>query len=79
MGVSMRAIVIEESTMTLVNSTFKNLHFTEQGGAIDTLNCNVAIQNSTFRNNSAPTAGGIALRCEEGTTCTYEMPIACVR
>lgn len=71
LNVNMRAVVFEESTINLKGSTFKNLHFTEAGGAVDTLNCQVTVDGSTFKNNSAPYAGGIALRCEEGTKCDY--------
>jgi hypothetical protein len=70
-GVTMRGAFFEECTVSLVDSTFKNLAITTQGGAVDTLNSNVNIAGSTFTNNSAPIAGGIALRCEEGNTCTY--------
>lgn len=73
MDIEMRAATFEDSTMTFKGSTFKNLKFNEQGGAIDTLNSNVEIDGSTFENNSAPEAGGIALRCEEGSTCTYSI------
>lgn len=73
LGTNMRAAVFEDSTITLLGSTFKNLKYTEQGGAIDTLNSNVNISCSVFENNFAPIAGGIALRCEEGTTCSYSI------
>ena len=73
LGINIRAAIFEDSTLNLVGSTFKNLKYTEQGGAIDTLNSNVNINGSTFENNTAPIAGGIALRCEEGTTCTYSI------
>jgi predicted outer membrane repeat protein len=69
----MRAAVFEESTVKLITSTFKNLKSTEQGGAVDTLNSNVNITGTTFLNNTAPIGGGVALRCEEGTTCTYSI------
>jgi hypothetical protein len=71
--VDMRAAFFEECTVKLINSNFTGLHYTAQGGAIDTLNSNVNITGSTFKNNMAPIAGGIALRCEEGTTCTYSV------
>jgi len=71
MNVNIRAAIFEDTTLTLVGSTFKNLKYTEQGGAIDTLNSNLNITNTTFENNNAPVAGAVALRCEEGTTCKY--------
>lgn len=72
-NINMRAAYFEECTAKLVSSTFRNLKYTEQGGAVDTLNSNINITGSTFLNNTAPIAGGISLRCEEGNICTYSV------
>lgn len=62
LNVQMRAAYFEDCTVTLKGSTFKNLKYTDQGGAVDTLNSNIAVDGSTFINNFCPVAGGIALR-----------------
>ena len=62
MGIQMKAVYFEDTTATLLQSTFKNLKYTDQGGAVDTLNSNIVVNASTFMNNFCPVAGAIALR-----------------
>ena len=73
MNIQMKAVYFEDTTATLLKSTFKNLKYTDQGGAVDTLNSNIVVNGSTFLNNFCPIAGAIALRCEDGNTCTYSI------
>ena len=73
MGIQMKAVYFEDTTATLLQSTFKNLKYTDQGGAVDTLNSNIVVNASTFMNNFCPVAGAIALRWEDGNTCTYSV------
>jgi hypothetical protein len=47
---------------TLKGSTFQNLVYLEPGGALDTLNSNIKIDNCTFFRNQANIGAGVALR-----------------
>jgi predicted outer membrane repeat protein len=73
MDQDIRAAIFEECTITLTDNTFQNLHYTDLGGAIDTLNSQVTITGGTFKNNTAPKGGAVAFRCEEGNTCAYNV------
>ena len=73
MGIQMKAVYFEDTTATLLQSTFKNLKYTDQGGAVDTLNSNIVVNGSTFMNNFCPIAGAIALRWEIGSVWTYSI------
>ena len=73
LDVDMRAAFFEECTVTIEGCTFKNLKYTSEGGAFDTLNSQVTVNTTTFMNNTAPKGGAISFRCEEGTTCAYSI------